>query len=71
MGLIVGEEVIRGGARVGGNQEPLHRKRFVVDFFLVPASPLHLKPVRIRWCGSNIFCGDGTDLTSVVRSSPF
>lgn len=42
----------------------------MVDFFLVPVSRLHLKSVRICWCGSSIFCGDGSDLIPVVRYSP-
>lgn len=47
----------------------MHRRRCMIDFFLVPVSRLHLKSVRICWYGSSIFCGDGSDLILVYCST--
>lgn len=61
----------RGGAGVVGNQEPKPRRRLRVDFLMVPISRLHLKAVRICWCGSRIVCGGDAHLIPAVRSSSF
>lgn len=43
-----------GGARVGGNQKTKHRRRQVVDYFLVPVPRSYLNPVKMCWHGNSI-----------------